>query len=167
MDRLWAPWRLDYVKTTDAKKDVCVFCVDPNECNSGRYVLHCAEHCFVIMNLYPYTNGHIMVSPYRHTNDLSDLTNVEKSEIMDVVTISTEILKKAMNCHGFNIGVNIGRAAGAGIADHIHFHIVPRWTGDVNFMAVIGNTKVIPEGIENSYKNLKKHFEERFNGEQG
>jgi ATP adenylyltransferase len=163
MDRLWAPWRLEYVKSTDFEQSNCVFCIDPTQCNVRRYVLHCAEHCFVIMNLYPYTNGHIMVAPYRHTNNLSELTTEEKTEIMEMVTVSTEILKEAIHCHGFNIGVNVGKAAGAGIADHLHFHIVPRWTGDINFMAVIGNTKVIPECIDDSYKTLKKYFEERFN----
>jgi ATP adenylyltransferase len=163
MDRLWAPWRMEYVQSTEFEPERCVFCIEPNQCNKKRYVLHCGKHCFVIMNLYPYTNGHIMVSPYKHTNNLSELTSEEQMEIMELITVSTEILKEELHCHGFNIGINVGKAAGAGIAEHLHFHIVPRWTGDINFMAVIGNTKVIPECIDDSYKTLKARFEERFN----
>jgi len=161
MERLWAPWRLKYVKSTDDARDRCVFCITDEDDEFECKILQKGKHCFVILNIYPYNNGHLMVAPYRHVGDFCSLTPEEKCEIMEMLALWTDIEKEVLCCHGFNIGANIGRVAGAGIEDHVHFHVVPRWNGDVNFMPVIGNVKVIPESLEQSYRTLRDKFEER------
>ena len=165
MEKLWAPWRLKYVQATDNKEVGCVFCLDDDCDDVQRRILQRGKFCFVIMNIFPYNNGHLLVAPYRHTSDFAGLTSEEKLEIMELIGLWTKILKKTMFCHGFNIGANLGRIAGAGIADHLHFHIVPRWNGDTNFMPVIGNTKVLPESIEDCYCSLSECFLEFVDGE--
>lgn len=160
MERLWAPWRLKYVTATD-EKNGCVFCDHNEEQDEDKKILQRGKHCFVIMNIFPYNNGHIMVAPYRHICKLTDLEPEEKLEMMDMLTLWTEILREKMNCHGFNIGLNLGRIAGAGIDDHMHFHIVPRWNGDTNFMPVIADIKVIPQSLEDCYQILRKGLEEK------
>jgi ATP adenylyltransferase len=172
MERLWAPWRLQYVQATDSSNEGCVFCLNPDPSSGpedeSRMVLHRGEHCFVILNIFPYNNGHLMIAPYRHTGDFCSLTRDEKLEIMDMLSSWTDILKRVMHCQGFNIGVNVGRVAGAGIADHIHFHVVPRWDGDTNFMPVVGAVKVMPQSLKDCYDTLKKEKRECFNeGAQG
>lgn len=164
MERLWAPWRLQYVKGTDDEKDGCVFCLSGEVKDRDKLILDRGKTCFVIMNIYPYNNGHIMVAPYRHLGDFSLLTSEEKCEIMELLSKWTDIIKRTMYCHGFNIGINLGRIAGAGIADHIHFHIVPRWNGDTNFMPVIGDAKVLPESLEQCYNSLKNKMLELEDG---
>lgn len=157
MDTLWAPWRIDYI--LQQKQDGCIFCDKPNEHDDEHNLIpYRGETCYIIMNYYPYNNGHIMVVPYRHTNDLTSLGTDENMEMMNLVSKSIEVLKKALNPHGFNIGMNLGSVAGAGVKDHLHFHVVPRWNGDMNYMPVIGHTKVISEALEETCKKIKAFF---------
>ena len=157
MDTLWAPWRIDYI--LQQKQDGCIFCDKPNEHDDEHNLIpYRGETCYIIMNYYPYNNGHIMVVPYRHTNDLTSLRTDENMEMMNLVSKSIEVLKKALNPHGFNIGMNLGSVAGAGVKDHLHFHVVPRWNGDMNYMPVIGHTKVISEALEETCKKIKAFF---------
>lgn len=128
MKQLWAPWRIEYI--LGPKPDTCVFCLpETTEEDEERLVLHRAGRAFVIMNRYPYNNGHIMVCPYRHVSELTELTREETHEIMDLVQRCSGILKQHFNCEGINVGLNLGKAAGAGIGEHLHFHLVPRWNG--------------------------------------
>ncbi|WP_432736308.1 HIT family protein [Maridesulfovibrio sp. FT414] len=158
MEVLWAPWRMDYI--LGPKPDECVFCIPENtDEDVERLVLHRAAHCFVIMNKFPYNNCHLMVTPYRHVSKLTDLAEVEASEIMKYITICCNILEKACHPQGINVGLNIGEAAGAGIAAHLHFQLVPRWNGDASFMAVFGETNVIPDHLSSTYKRLKPFFD--------
>lgn len=158
MDRLWATWRMGYI--TGEKESGCVFCrIVSDDRDEENLVLHRGAHCFAVMNLYPYNNGHIMVIPYSHISDLSLLKDEECSELMKTVRFFSKIIKKAINPEGMNIGMNIGRSGGAGIADHLHIHIVPRWTGDSNFMPIIGETRVISEHIKETYGKLRKAME--------
>jgi ATP adenylyltransferase len=158
---IWAPWRMEYIRTPqDEKPKGCIFCSKPkDDIDKEDLILYRGEHVFVIMNRYPYNNGHLMVVPYRHLNDYSDLTQEELAEIGNVTQIAIEVLKKKMSPQGFNVGFNIGESAGAGIAEHIHQHIVPRWTGDTNFMPVLCHTKVMVDGLTECWLELKKEFD--------
>jgi len=157
MDRIWAPWRLEYI--TGEKSENCVFCLpDLCEHDRERLVLHRSSSAFIIMNLYPYTNGHLMVIPYRHTSTLDDLADSELLDFMKTIRLARQGLERAFSPQGFNIGMNLGHAAGAGVADHIHFHIVPRWNGDANFMTVTGDIRVIPESLQATYDRLVPVF---------
>ncbi|MCS6769478.1 MAG: HIT domain-containing protein [Candidatus Caldarchaeum sp.] len=154
MDRLWAPWRMNYIKTAKEQTE-CIFCeAAKTKDDASRYVVHRGAKALIIMNLYPYNNGHLMVSPYRHIPNLTDMDDDEMLDVMKLLKMSVEVIKRTLNPEGFNIGVNIGRFAGAGIEDHIHFHIVPRWRGDTNFMTTLSNTRVLPETIDQTYKRL-------------
>ncbi|MFN2268456.1 MAG: HIT domain-containing protein [Desulfonatronovibrio sp.] len=157
MKALWAPWRIEYI--LGPKPDECVFCLpqDTDE-DSERLILHRAKHCFVIMNKFPYSNAHLMVTPYRHVQCLTELDADETGEMMEWIKKTTSILKSAFNPPGINIGLNIGEAAGAGIKEHLHFHLVPRWIGDHSFMAVMSETSVIPEHLQSTYNKLKPLF---------
>ena len=158
MDRLWAPWRIDYIKSE--KEKGCIFCDKPAEGDHRRMlILYRGENSFVIMNLYPYNNGHLMIAPYQHTDSTHELNSSSRSEIMELADQIMTIQKNIMNADGFNYGANIGYSGGAGIADHIHFHIVPRWTGDTNFMPVLGHTKVQMQGLQETYNDLRPHFD--------
>ena len=159
MERLWAPWRMQYIATSDLKTDGCVFCEAVKADDRERLILHRAEHTFTIMNLFPYTNGHLMVVPYRHVGDITLLTPEERLEMMDGAATAVEIMRKALRCDGNNLGCNLGRPAGAGIADHVHLHVVPRWSGDTNFMPVLDDTRVISEGMEQTYDRLLAFYE--------
>lgn len=153
MKTLWAPWRIEYIRG-EGKTPGCIFCDKPKEANDREnLILYRGKTCYIIMNRYPYSNGHIMVLPFRHTKMLEDLTSQEKLELMDQIALGMEALK-VFRPDGFNIGMNLGRAAGAGIEDHLHFHVVPRWNGDTNFMPVIGDVRVIPEYLEETYARL-------------
>ncbi|ANF23151.1 HIT family protein [Thermococcus piezophilus] len=159
MKVLWAPWRIEYIRSS--KYDGCIFCDFPKEKRDReRLILYRGKHSFIIMNNYPYNPGHVMIAPYRHVGKWEELTDEELLEIMKLSQLMIRALRKAMSPDGFNMGVNIGRVAGAGIDDHVHFHIVPRWNGDTNFMPVIANTKVIPESLEEAYDELKRALEE-------
>lgn len=159
MKLLWAPWRIEYIRSP--KHNGCIFCDFPKENkDEERLILYKGKNAFIIMNNYPYNPGHVMIAPYRHIGKWEDLTDEELLEIMKLSQLIIKALKKAMNPDGFNIGVNLGRVAGAGIDDHVHLHVVPRWNGDTNFMPVLTSTKVIPESLEEAYKELKKAIDE-------
>ena len=158
MKQLWAPWRIEYILSP--KPDECVFCLPAHSEEDGqRLVLHRGEHAFVMMNKYPYNCGHLMVMPYRHVMDLRDLTEQEAAEIMNLLRQCSIILQERFHCQGQNLGLNIGEAAGAGIREHLHFHIVPRWNGDSSFMAVMDEVRVMPEHMLATYAGLKPHFD--------
>ena len=154
---LWAPWRIDYI--LGPKPDACALCVPSSDHeDDARHILYRGRDVFVIMNKYPYNNGHLMVVPYRHVMDIAGLTTEEAAEIMALLALSRNMLQEAMHPQGFNVGLNLGEAAGAGIRDHLHFHIVPRWNGDSSFMAVMNETRIIPEHLDSTYRNLKPLF---------
>ena len=158
MNKLWAPWRMDYIRTP--KEDGCVFCKKHQSTKDREnLLLFRGEESFVLMNLYPYSNGHLMISPYKHTSNTNDISVIGNQEIMSLTNKSMEIIKNIMGADGFNIGANLGKAAGAGIEEHLHFHIVPRWIGDTNFMPVVGNTKVIVEGLQETWDSMKPQFD--------
>ena len=157
---LWAPWRIEYIENCHQNTGGCIFCEKPAENNDKEnLILHRASDTFIIMNRYPYNNGHLMIVPFRHTFELKSLSENERMEMFQLLELSQRVLTDVMKPQGFNIGMNLGQIAGAGIADHLHFHIVPRWGGDTNFMPVIGNTKVISEALEETWKKLKNAIE--------
>lgn len=160
MKQLWAPWRMSYIQGDDeAAKSGCIFCVrDCHDEDAPRLILHRGEHAFVIMNKYPYSNGHLMVSPYRHTADLGELSSAEVQEIHQFTVLSRNVLKQWGSPDGFNVGMNWGRVAGAGVEDHLHQHIVPRWSGDTNFMPVFADVRVIPQHLEETWQLLRECF---------
>jgi len=148
-----AGWRMEYIEKGNAEG--CIFCNKPAADEDSRnFIVRRGKAAFVIMNLYPYTTGHLMIAPYRHTGSLCELSEEEATELMKLVGWSELVLRKAMGAQGFNVGMNIGKCAGAGIPDHIHLHIVPRWEGDTNFMPVFSETRVLPDTLENVYKKI-------------
>jgi len=158
MDILHSPWRLKYILSK--KDDECIFCLKPEGGNDEKhFIIFRSDHCFVIMNIYPYNNGHIMVVPNKHVNSLVSLNKEELNDLFSTVQLSEKVINRAYGPDGLNIGINIGKAAGAGIDDHVHVHLVPRWNGDVNFMSTTGGTRVIPESFESTYKLLKEQFD--------
>ena len=145
---------MEYIKAI--KPEGCFFCDKSKEArDSENYILYRGDNNFMILNIYPYNVGHLMVAPYRHVGNLEDLTGEELGEHLEIVSRAVEALKKALQPQGFNIGMNIGKVAGAGVEDHIHTHVVPRWEGDTNYMPVVADTKVIPEALNSTYKKLK------------
>tara|TARA_Y100000590_G_C15623188_1_gene978380 strand:- start:164 stop:652 length:489 start_codon:yes stop_codon:yes gene_type:complete len=159
MKRIWAPWRIEYIRKKDEKG--CIFCDKPKMNDRNELILSRGESVFTLMNLYPYTNGHLLVSPFRHIDSFRQLEQAEKLEILEQIDKSVDVLTKIMNPDGFNVGANIGSSAGAGIEDHIHFHVVPRWNGDTNFMPVLVHTKVMVEGLEESWSKMKPYFDRK------
>ncbi|MBS1723980.1 MAG: HIT domain-containing protein [Armatimonadetes bacterium] len=155
-ERLWAPWRFEYVQDADAKnKGGCIFCVLPGEDNDrDNLLLFRGKSAFVMLNAFPYTSGHLMVSPFRHVGEMGGLNDEELLEINQLVKRCCEWVSKVYNPEGFNIGVNIGRAGGAGIPGHIHWHIVPRWAGDTNYMTTVADVRVIPQDLRTSWDLL-------------
>lgn len=154
---LWAPWRIDYI--LGEKPDECVFCAMPKEHKDEKnYILYRGETCYVVLNLYPYANGHMMVVPFRHTSDYTELDSGELAESAELVKKGMLALKSTLCPNGFNVGINQGKVGGAGIEEHLHIHIVPRWNGDHNFMPVIGQTRVIPQHLRETYHALKDKF---------
>jgi ATP adenylyltransferase len=167
MDHLWSPWRLEYVVGAKPKTG-CVFChaarpvslpPDPRPLTPDPLVLFQGTHCYVILNLYPYNNGHLMVVPYKHVDTLTGLDAAELHELADLTQRSEAVLREAYRLEGINMGVNLGKVAGAGIVEHIHIHVVPRWLGDTNFMPVIGQTRVLPEELGATANRLRPIFE--------
>lgn len=160
MKQLWAPWRMTYLQCKDERPESdCVFCVgDKGEQDVCRLVLYRGRRAFVMMNKYPYTNGHLLIAPYRHISDIADLSEEESAEMHRLLVMSRKVLQQAVMPQGFNIGMNLGRIAGAGIADHLHMHLVPRWTGDTNFMPVFADVRVIPQHLEETYALLVEGF---------
>ncbi|MFH1358198.1 MAG: HIT domain-containing protein [bacterium] len=165
MKQMWAPWRLEYILSLSkdklsqdlTKKKPCVFC-DRAHGKPGikNLVLFKGKKSYIILNRYPYTNGHLMVIPYRHISDYTQLTQEEHKEMGVLKSKAVAALKKVYNPEGFNIGMNLGQAGGAGIKDHLHYHIVPRWLGDSNYMSVVSETRVIMDSLENTYRKIKK-----------
>jgi len=154
---LWAPWRMKYIEYEAVKKDKkgCIFCEAAKAENmEEKLVLHKTQYSIVLMNLFPYNTGHLLVAPLRHVPSTEDLPEEELLDLFNLLNRSLRLLRVVFKPDGFNIGINLGRVAGAGIEDHVHIHIVPRWNGDTNFMPVIYNTKVIPESLKDTYKRL-------------
>lgn len=159
MGILWAPWRIQYIRTANSQPQGCIFCDKPEENkDEENMILFRGKLNFVIMNAFPYNPGHLMVVPYRHLGKLEDMNPEERNEHYEIVSRAVGILRADTKTDCFNLGMNLGRTAGAGIADHIHTHIVPRWNGDNNFMPVIGETRVISESLADIYKRLKEKF---------
>lgn len=153
MDKIWAPWRKDYILGKRAKG--CIFCTAPKGSRDREnYIIKRTRHSFAILNSFPYNSGHLMVAPYRHTKDFEGLSDEELLDLMGLLKSSKRLLNKILKPTGFNIGMNIGKSSGAGIIDHLHIHIVPRWPEDTNFMPVISDTKVIPESLDSLYDRL-------------
>ena len=159
MEQIWAPWRIKYIEVAKAGVEGCFLCDKPKENKDAEnYILYRGKQNFIILNSYPYNPGHLMVAPYRHLASPDDLAKDELHEHFETVSRAVEVLKKVFNPGGFNIGINLGRAAGAGVADHIHTHIVPRWVGDNNFMPVVGEVRVLPQALAETYDKLKSEF---------
>ncbi len=154
---LWSPWRIDYILSK--KEEGCIFCIKPTEDrDKDNLILKKGSKSFVVMNKYPYNCGHLMVVPYRHIHAFEDLDDDELAEINLLIKLSITSIKKSMNPDGFNIGINLGKTAGAGIEEHIHYHIIPRWNGDINFMTAINNIRIIPQNLSDTYQLLYEQF---------
>jgi len=157
MKQLWTPWRMEFI--LGEKEEGCIFCRKPEEASDEKnLILHRGKHNFVMLNLYPYTNGHLMVVPYRHTSDIEALEPEEMDDNWRLVQACVKILRKNMNPEGFNIGLNLGKAAGAGIDQHVHTHVVPRWNGDTNFMPVLSDVRLLPQHIMETWSLLVDDF---------
>ena len=157
MENLWAPWRIEYI--LGKREPYCIFCPEGNGVSDEeRLILHRGRLGMVMMNKYPYNNGHLLIAPWRHVSKLDELTSDEMMCLMQWVTKCTQILKRVMHPDGFNIGLNLGSAAGAGVEDHLHFHVVPRWQGDTNFLMVFADVRSIPEHLKQTYSKLLPHF---------
>jgi ATP adenylyltransferase len=152
MERLWAPWRLEYVQ--GERSSECIFCLGSEDEDRSRLVLHRGRWCFIIMNRFPYSNGHLMVAPLRHVADPGQLSSEEAAELHRLTVGCRDLLRDCCRAEGFNIGMNLGTVAGAGVADHLHQHIVPRWAGDTNFMPVFADVRVIPQHLQETYAML-------------
>lgn len=157
--QLWAPWRLSYV-TTD-KPAGCVFCAKQEDDDDAALIAARGEHCYVVLNLFPYNNGHLMVVPMRHVADLADLTADESQEAQSLLCRCIGALRDCLGAEGFNVGLNLGEAAGAGIAQHLHWHVVPRWQGDTNFMPVLADTKVMPQHLQTTLGAVREALDAR------
>jgi ATP adenylyltransferase len=155
MDRLWAPWRFDYIAIEQPQG--CIFCVKSQATEDEKnHILWRGEKVFMLLNTFPYNTGHLMVAPYRHTGDALELSPEEGLELFHGVKLGVSALKEVFKPQGFNIGSNVGQVAGAGFADHLHVHVVPRWSGDTNFMAVLNDTRVVPQALATTYEKLKE-----------
>lgn len=161
LQRLWTPWRQSYVRDPDSSAEGCPFCRLPAlgpEHDEESLIVHRASSVFVILNAYPYNPGHLMVVPFRHTDDYGSLTAEELREMGELTQRAVRVLRRTSGAHAFNIGLNVGGLAGAGIADHVHQHVVPRWGGDTNFMPVIGQTRVLPELLAETFARVAPAF---------
>ena len=160
LERLWAPWRMQYIGSAGRDDVDCIFCAALEaDRDEELFVVHRGELAFVILNAYPYNTGHVMVSPNRHVADLGELEASERSALMELTAQAIEAIRGVMAPEGFNVGMNIGKAGGAGIPGHLHVQVVPRWAGDTNFMSVTANTKVLPEMLADTYAKLIRSFD--------
>jgi ATP adenylyltransferase len=157
MDVLWAPWRMAYVGGS-APRGKCIFCADVGDDARERLILGVTPHSIVMLNRYPYASGHLMIAPRRHTADLPALPDDEHVDLADTLRLSMATLARVLDPHGMNVGMNLGTCAGAGIADHLHWHIVPRWTGDTNFMTTVADARVMPQHLLDTYDRLRPAF---------
>jgi ATP adenylyltransferase len=161
MERLWSPWRMEYIRQASSgeEPDGCLFCtVAAAGDDEASMILGRGQHAFVLMNAFPYNPGHVMVAPYRHVGDAEELTDDELLDVGRLQQAALRALREEMSPHGYNVGINLGRVAGAGIPDHVHWHVVPRWNGDTNFTTVVGQTRVLPESIEDTFRKLRARF---------
>ncbi|SNB45960.1 HIT domain-containing protein [Geobacter sp. DSM 9736] len=157
MERLWAPWRMEYI--LNEKPSGCIFCgIDSSTGDRERLILYRSKHSFIMLNRYPYTNGHLLIVPYRHTADLNDLAEYEMLDLFETLTLARNVLHEVASPDGYNIGMNLGKAAGAGVDEHLHMHIVPRWSGDTNYMSVLSDVRVMPENLLTTYDTLIRRF---------
>ncbi len=162
MDRVWAPWRMEYIESAD-EIEGCIFCIALENTNDEQHsVLVRRENCFAMLNKYPYNGGHMLIAPNTHTGQIGSIPATILGEMMQLTADCQKIINEVMQPHGFNIGINIGRVAGAGIVDHLHIHIVPRWNGDTNFMPVLSDTKVMPQSLKDTYQILLRKKQELF-----
>lgn len=161
MDYLWTPWRFAYISAAakhDGKSGECIFCELPKLSDPEAKIVYRGKHCYIILNSYPYTSGHVMVVPFAHLDELQKLPETAANDMMALSQKMEGVLRQVYAPDGINLGMNLGRAAGAGVAGHLHMHILPRWVGDTNFMTVTGETRVLPEALEETYKRLKGAF---------
>jgi len=158
MERIWAPWRMEYIQNGD-NSDTCLFCLN-EECTSDqdRLVLYRSTLSLVMLNKYPYTNGHLLIAPRRHTSEIDSLSDGEMLDLFSTLRRCKQVLQQTARPEGFNIGMNLGKSAGAGVVDHMHIHIVPRWNGDTNFMTVIPDVRIMPENLSTTYIRLLPYF---------
>lgn len=155
--RIWAPWRLKYIES-DKTAEQCIFCAKPALGDDEGLIVHRGERCFVILNAFPYTNGHVMVAPFEHVAKLQDLGPDAAVELTSLTQQSLRALDRAYGPQGYNLGANLGAVAGAGVEDHVHLHIVPRWQGDTNFMPVVADTRVMPEDLGDTFRKVRDAF---------
>jgi len=155
MDYLWTPWRYAYVSGAD-QVSTCIFCDAPTHSDSKALIVHRGTHCYVILNTYPYTNGHVMIVPYAHLDELQKLPAEAANEMMALTQRMESAFRSLYHPDGINLGMNLGKAAGAGVAGHIHMHILPRWVADANFVSVISETRVLPEALEMTWERIRK-----------
>ena len=156
MDFIWSPWRYDYLASGGRKPPTCVFCVEGDHTQDAeRLIVFRGKHNFIILNLFPYTSGHVMVAPYEHLDTISSAKSEQLTEMMQLSQRAIGVLQKLYCPDGFNLGMNLGLAAGAGIREHFHLHVVPRWAGDANFMSIVGETRVLPEELHTTYRRMK------------
>lgn len=159
MKRLWAPWRMEYILEAQESEGGCIFCEKPKENDDEKnLILHRSQRCFVILNKYPYNNGHLMIVPYVHESDFTKISTEIAIDMHLMIRQSILTMQNTIKPHGLNIGINLGRTAGAGIDEHMHYHIVPRWNGDTNFMPVISETKVVSEALHETWEKLSSEF---------
>ncbi len=160
MKQIWAPWRMNYIKNADTTLD-CIFCEKQKMSRTNdraSYIVHRGQRAFVMMNIYPYANGHLLIAPYLHVPSLEDLPMIVSHDLTDLTRYSLTVLRDTLAPDGFNVGMNLGRVAGAGVESHVHLHIVPRWNGDTNFMPVLSETRVMPEHLTVTYNRLLPYF---------
>lgn len=163
MDVLWSPWRYEYIKSGDGEKSApaeCVFCRIAREKDDDErnFVIYRGEHNFIVLNIYPYISGHLLIIPYSHIADLDFVNDATSNELMDLTKRCQTVMREVYNPHGFNVGINLGKAAGAGVAEHLHLHFMPRWFGDANFMSTVAETRVVPEDLRTTYDKLIGKF---------
>ena len=163
MDFIWSPWRMEYITSPKPNQDKCIFCAALEENNDREtFIVYRGRLAFAILNRYPYTNGHLMVVPYEHQPSFEVLSQEIRMDLMELMTQAVQVLTKVYSPGGFNVGANIGAVAGAGVTGHIHFHVLPRWGGDTNFMTTLSGTRVLPETLEETFQRVSQTWEEMF-----